>query len=59
VLDALDRGLDPEQISEELGISENTLRQLTRRLLLRFPGRVVDLPANARKAGVSFEPRGE
>ena len=56
VLDALDRGLDAEAIAEELGITENTLRQLTRRLLQRFPGRVTDLPATAREAGVAFGP---
>lgn len=56
VLAAIDEGLDAEAIAEKLGISENTLRQLTRRLLARFPGRVTDLPENARKAGVAFGP---
>lgn len=59
VLSLLDQGLDAEAIAEKLGISENTLRQLTRRLLARFPGRVTDLPENARKAGVAFGPPAE
>lgn len=56
IIDAIDRGLDGEQIAEELGITENTVRQHTKRLVARFQCRVVDIPDRARRAGVAFGP---
>jgi DNA-binding CsgD family transcriptional regulator len=56
VLVAIDDGCATEEIAERLGISESTVKVLVRRLAKKFPGRLPDLPDNARRAGVTVGP---
>ena len=54
VLLAIEDGCATEEIAERLGIAESTVKTLVRRLARKFPGRLPDLPANARRAGVDL-----
>lgn len=54
LLKLIEFGCDIEQCAEAMNISEWTVRQLTKRLLRKFPGRVNTMPERARAAGVKF-----
>ncbi len=56
VLLAIEDGCATEEIAERLGIAESTVKVLVRRLAKKFPGRLPDLPANARRMGVDLGP---